>query len=379
MNAHSVTKQPCSDTSTQQVSRKGRSFNPVMNTLRIQFTSVIFMLAFLPNLILAITIQPGLPTRATMLWMLVVAAMCGLIGYLLSGALLKPLSRLQNEITLSDFSEPHDDDPLEIREVRMAFTGLLDSLGTEQARRNAFMATLVHDLKTPLIATGHLTKTLTTLPLPDAERREVGEHIQHETERLLGLVQQMADAHRFERDNVNLNTSKVQLRDVVQSVARRIGPQAEAKDLKLTVTGHAEAEIDAHVFERAIMNLAENALRYGSTCIALGINEHGVTVTDDGPGLNATLDQLAQPFNGQAATIAGQQYMSGTAGLGLFIARRIAEAHGGSLQYNRISTESDAALSPDSTETQSEDQEERGFQSAPSLTQFTLQLPEVQP
>lgn len=375
MNAHSVTTQPTSDAPKSKVPHKVCS-SGVVNTLRVQFTLVIFMLAFLPNLILAITMQPGLPTRATVLWMLVVAAMCGVIGYMLSGALLRPLSRLQKEITLSDFSEPHDDDPLEIRQVRKAFTGLIDRLGTEQARRNAFMATLVHDLKTPLIATGHLTKTLTTLPLPDAERREVGEHIQHETERLLGLVQQMADAHRFERDDVNLNTSKVQLRDVLQSVARRITPQAEAKGLTLTVTGEAEAEIDVHVFERAVMNLAENALRYGADHVGLGINEHGVTITDDGPGLSTTLDQLAQPFNGQAATIAGKEYMSGTAGLGLFIARRIAEAHGGSLQYARVSSESDFSLS---AETQLEDQAEGGSQSTPSLTQFTLQLPEVQP
>lgn len=329
-------------------------------TLRAQFTLVIFMLAFLPNLVLTFTAQPKVSPEALLAWMLLVAGVCGLVGYMLSGTMLRSLSRLQAEVERGDFSRPHSDDPAEILALRGAFASLLARLSTEQARRSAFMATLVHDLKTPLIATGHLTHALTTLPLPDGERQEVGAQIQSETARLLALVQQMADAHRFERETVNVQTAPTDLRALLDSVARRVTPQAQARGLTLTVDGQGSGPVDAHVLERAVVNLTENALRYARTRVALRLTPLGLQVIDDGPGLDGPLDQLAQPFNAQPTTIAGQQYTAGTAGLGLFIARRITEAHGGALQYDRTPL-------PDLP----------GSTPAALLSVFTLALPEV--
>lgn len=323
-------------------------------TLRAQFTLVIFLLAFLPNLALTLPARGGVPLSTLGLWMTLVAALCGLTGYLLSGVLLRPLSRLEAEVQRGDFDQPHRDDPGEILALRGAFTDLLGRLSTEQARRSAFMATLVHDLKTPLIATGHLTRVLTEHPLPEAERRGVGAEILAENARLLALVGQMADAHRFEREEVQVSARPTDLRGVLEGVARRLGPQAQGRHLTLTVTGEGQAPADPAVLDRAVGNLAENALRYARTGVTLAVTPGGVEVRDDGPGLCAPLAELAQPFNAQPATIAGQQYTAGTTGLGLFIARRIAEAHGGGLSY--IRTPSPAAHSV-----------------------FTLTLPEVTP
>ncbi|GAA5511570.1 sensor protein CzcS [Deinococcus carri] len=330
-------------------------------TLRGQFTLVIFLLAFLPNLVLTLAARPGLPSLMLAVWMGLVAALCGLVGYLLSGVLLRPLSRLEAEVERGDFAHTgqtraHSDDPTEIRALRGAFAELLGRLSTEQARRNAFMATLVHDLKTPLIATGHLTRILTDHPLPDAERHEMGRELLTENARLLALVGQMADAHRFEREEVQLSPRPTDLRALLECVTRRLLPQAQARGLTLTVTGQGTAPADPAVLERAVTNLTENALRYARTQVALAVTPAGVEVRDDGPGLGAPLEELAQPFNAQPATIAGQQYTAGTTGLGLFIARRIAETHGGSLSYARQSA---GPHSPHSV--------------------FTLNLPEVSP
>ena len=85
----------------------------------------------------------------------------------------------------------------------------------------------------------------------------------------------------------------------------------------------------------------------------------------------AQLDDLAQPFNAQPTTIAGQQYTSGTAGLGLFIVRRIAQAHGGDLHYDRVPARPpDGPDPPDPPLT---------GPALPTLTRFALSLPEVQP
>ncbi len=328
-------------------------------TLRTQFTLVIFLLAFLPNLVLTLTARSGTLDPALTGWMVLVAALCGLVGYGLSGVLLRPLSRLEAEVQRGNFAQPHADDPAEIRALRGAFTRLLARLSTEQARRNAFMATLVHDLKTPLIATGHLIRILTEPDLPAGERAEIGRELLTENARLLALVGQMADAHRFEREEVRLTTRPTDLRRLADGVARRLEPQAQARGLTLSVCGQGCALTDPAALERAVTNLAENALRYARTRVELAVTPAGVEVRDDGPGLNVPLSELAQPFNAQPATIAGQQYAAGMTGLGLFIARRIAEAHGGSLTYTR------APLAPPA--------------SATAHTIFTVNLPEVTP
>ncbi|WP_221088445.1 sensor histidine kinase [Deinococcus aquaedulcis] len=344
-----------------------------VRTLRSQFTFVIFLLAFLPNIILTLMARPDVPPLPLLAWMAVVGALSAAMGYLLSGTLLRPVSRLQAQVEHGDFQAAQRDDPAEVRSLRAAFTGLLSRLGTEQARRNAFIATLVHDLKTPLIATGHLTKILTTLPLPDHERRLMGEQIQAETGRLLALVQQMADAHRFEQEDVQVQPARTDLRALLDDVAQRVAPQAQERDLTVRVEGHGHAQADRAVLERAVMNLTVNALRYATHEVTLSVSGEGLHVTDDGPGLAAPLSELAQPFNVQPTTIAGQQYTAGTAGLGLFIARRIAEAHGGELRYTRHSPPSSASGHPPP------EAPAGAPLSPPAQTRFTLLLPEVSP
>ncbi|KEF35625.1 histidine kinase [Deinococcus sp. RL] len=323
-------------------------------TLRAQFTLVIFLLAFLPNLVLSVGAAGANAAPALALWLTLVAALCGGVGYLLSGVLLRPLRRLEGEVGAGSFAQPHPDDPAEIRALRRAFTGLLGRLATEQERRGAFMATLVHDLRTPLIATGHLARLLDQGALSAEQRREVAGELERENARLLALVAQMADAHRFEREEVQLSPGPTDLGALLAEVARRLSPQAGARGLTLTASGRGHARADAAVLERAVTNLAANALRYARTGVELRVTPQGLEVRDDGPGLCAPLSELAQPFNAQPATIAGQQYAAGMTGLGLFIARRVAEAHGGALEYRRDDT-------------------------SPLPTTFCLLLPEVTP
>lgn len=322
-------------TASQFTSTAGR-----WNSLRAQFTAVIFALTFLPNLSLTLVLGGGSWNPGLTVWTLGVGLMCGVIGSFLVAAMLEPLSRLRSEVESSDFGAVgRPGDPNEVQALRSAFAGLLGRLSTEQGRRGAFMATLVHDLKTPLIATSHLVKLLMASSLSVPERGEVGEQMLSENARLLALVQQMADAHRFERDAVQLHRRRAELRPLLDALAARLSIRAAERGTELSVSGQGWADIDAPVLERALGNLLDNALRYARRRVELRVRptESGaeVSVIDDGPGLSESLDVLAQPFNAQPTTIAGQQYTAGTAGLGLFIARAVAEAHGGHLTYTR--------------------------------------------
>ncbi|WP_161884296.1 sensor histidine kinase [Deinococcus alpinitundrae] len=346
------------------------------NTLRAQFAAVIFALAFLPNLTLTLIVSSGNWSLGLTLWTLGVGGLSAGIGYFLAAAMLGPLLRLRAEVEQDDVEmNGPAGDPGEVRALRAAFTGLLRRFRIEQARRGAFMATLVHDLKTPLIATGHLARLLIGQRLSDAERLDVGEQMLAENARLLALVQQMADAHRFERDAVQLSKRPTELRPLLDALALRLAAAAQARGVLIRVDGQARAEVDAAVLERALLNLVDNALRYAAAEVRLDARQvNGVaelSVIDDGPGLDRALGELAQPFNAQPTTIAGQQYTAGTAGLGLFIARRIAQAHGGELHYQRQSSPNLPSQSPATSPSGSP---------APSpqdLSVLTLILPEV--
>lgn len=307
-------------------------------SLRAQFALVIALLSFGPNVVLTVALAAMTGTelsRSVLVWIALVALVSGLMALFISRALLTPLSKLTVELATRGVGEPLPDDPSEVRALRGAFRGLLGRLRTERERRGAFMATLVHDLKTPLIATSHLIALLREGQLPPEAQGQAYAQVLEENARLLHLVGQMADAHKFERDDLSLTLAPAELRPLLDSLAARYQERARSRGLRLTVSGAGTGLADPKELERGLGNLLDNALRYAKGEVRLEAAPGTLRVLDDGPGLAAPLASLAQPFNSQPVEIAGHRYTAGTAGLGLYIARRVAEAHGGRLCYAR--------------------------------------------
>lgn len=321
-------------------------------SLRSRIALAIAALAILPNALLAAAVL--LPALASgsgvarrelwltgVLWAVAVVALSALIGYFASRELLAPLTRLSREVTAlpataerlaaarlsSDRGEP-----AEVRSVRSAFNRLLARIELEHGRRSAFMATLMHDLKTPLVATSHLLEVIRDKDdLGRSDRVELVDRLLRENRALVELMQKLVDAHKFDRDEVPLTRQRLRVEEVAALVTGRLAPLAAERGLELHVEGSSATVGDRAELERALYNLLANAVRYARRRITVEIFSGLVRIADDGPGLPAPLERLAQPFNEQPVEISGQHYSAGSAGLGLFIARRILEAHGGRL------------------------------------------------
>lgn len=274
------------------------------------------------------------------LWLIIMSSSTSFIVYIFSRHLLMPLTNLNkqlvgvrnggNRLRLEDIDSKSS--AAEITTLRETLRELLEQISTEQSRRDAFIATLVHDLKTPLVATRHLLAMIEENDsLPREERIKLIGNMHIETDRLIDLVQKMVDAYKFERQEVQLNKSIYPLHKIVATLLERSKPFAMQRSLTLSATGETEAIVDAKELERALYNLLSNAIRYAKKEVVIDASPNCIRITDDGPGLPKPLEELAKPFNGQPEEIAGQRYSTGTGGLGLFIAKRILEAHGGRL------------------------------------------------
>ncbi len=329
-----------------------------IHSMRGQVALLIASLSFIPNLVVigAPFFRPNAETLdissvwigGLILWIMILALCSAAVGYLSSYYMLRPLTLLAQELSIleAEISQPghwqlthHPHDPHEARILRRAFSRLLQQVQIEQQRRDAFAATLMHDLKTPLIAFHHLLRILQQDQLAGQERSEVLRQLLQENERVLELVQRMVNIHRLEQQAITLRRRPCDLGRLARDLIRRMRPLAQARQLQLTSHGNGWAEVDRSELERALYNLVDNAIRYARHQVQIEVSSTAIRVKDDGPGLPAPLDHLTQPYTATLFEVAGKRYTAGSGGLGLFIAQRIMIAHGGGLELEQTGSE----------------------------------------
>jgi signal transduction histidine kinase len=206
--------------------------------------------------------------------------------------------------------------------------------------RSHFVASVSHELKTPLTAIRMFAETLALGRSRDeGTRTEYLQTIVNESERLSRLVDNVLDFSRIERGNKIYRMLPASLVDVVHSAARAMQyPLAQLGfHLELTIDGLLpELALDVDAMEQAILNLLTNAMKYSgdSRRIELRLHPAGseavVEISDHGVGIREDdLDRIFEKF--YRVRSPDTDLVAGT-GLGLTLAMHIVKAHGGRLE-----------------------------------------------
>jgi signal transduction histidine kinase len=203
----------------------------------------------------------------------------------------------------------------------------------EELRGEAVSA-LSHDLKNPLFVIDGYATMLETAN--DDERIEYAQVIQRAATTAMDLVRNVLDAAAVDSGAFKPEFESVRMGEITAEVAHFYRFTADAKGVQVHVQPPAELPViraDPRLLKRAIGNLVSNAIKYtprgGSVELAAQL-ENGtvrVDVRDDGPGIPpAEQSRLFTKFGRTRSS----ERVEGT-GLGLFIVRCVAEAHGGSV------------------------------------------------
>ena len=208
------------------------------------------------------------------------------------------------------------------------------------AGRSAFLATIGHDLRTPIsaILTGaaELERGAT-----DAAARSQAHLITDAGFMMKAMLDDLLDHAKLEAGHMTVDQVDFNLRELLNQTTRLWRGPARAKGLKLRVEG--AASIPANVrgdpmrVRQVLNNLISNAMKFTpSGSITLRLNawseEPGghavlIAVEDTGPGM--TVDQVARLFTPFDQTMSGVSAVHGGTGLGLAISRQLAELMGG--------------------------------------------------
>lgn len=293
-----------------------------------------------------------------------IVALTTLFAALIIAAVTRPLQRLTDAVaTLSargiDEGLPGTPHALlppagrdEFGRLTEAFSMMLQTLQRQWAAlrrldhfRREGVSNLSHDLRSPLTATAACLETLQGRWHGDAARAEelgLVEVALRNTRNAARLVQSLGDLARLDEPSFEVRREPVDAGELLDDIALRFGDRAARQGVRLAVE-HAPGEppfaaLDIELFERAVANLLDNALKFcpAGAGVTLAAQVDGgalrVVVADTGPGIaEADVPHLFDRFY-QARHSVAPATGEGGKGLGLAIVKRIAELHGGTVQ-----------------------------------------------
>lgn len=227
----------------------------------------------------------------------------------------------------------------ELGDLAQAFNNMSARLRREEAMRADFIAMLSHEIRTPLTSIRESVDLIGTGVFGEVNEKQQRFLFIAEKEsiRLTDLLSRLMTVSRMESKSLSLSIEDADCRDLIMGAIERLEPAAKAREIVLLADTEDSPHIcscDAAQIQQVLLNLIGNSIKFSSPGDSVTISTTTdsklvtVSVTDTGPGIPPEeQDRVFQKYY-RAYDI--RESVDG-AGLGLSIARRIVEGHGGSI------------------------------------------------
>ncbi len=222
--------------------------------------------------------------------------------------------------------------------------GLLQEAEELAESRQRLLATISHDVRTPVTGIVGMVDLLLQRPL-DARTRELVAGVQHSAEGLTTMLNNLLDLARVEAGRLEVHRTDADVCQMISEVLQMVGPIAQRKHIPLI--GSASPDLQSWVntdtsrFKQILLNLVSNAVKFtdsGAVTVVARPWSQGpdqgveVRVTDTGPGMSEAEQAAAFEMFVQGNENTHRRH--GGSGLGLAIAKRLTAALGGELELS---------------------------------------------
>lgn len=267
-----------------------------------------------------------------------------LLFLLLERQVLRPLSRLAVRIGAfgrGDLSLRADEDgPREVREMARAFNAMADRLSEQDLSHRTYLSGVAHDLRNPVhVLRGAVSLDPALVSEPSQVRRVLG-IVQRQLGQIERLVDDVADIESLRMGTLKLDLSQHDLRALASAVVELFHTASRRHRVLLTAPSEPVWVVcDGPRVQQVITNVVSNAIKYSPAGgdveveVSNGCGTVAVSVTDKGIGMTEL--QVENAFGAFSRGEGVRDRIPGQ-GLGLFVASRIVDDHGGAIHVTSV-------------------------------------------
>ncbi|MEK4426839.1 sensor histidine kinase [Solibacillus sp. FSL K6-1523] len=226
----------------------------------------------------------------------------------------------------------------ELGELAGSIQKLANDLERLKSERNEFLASIAHELSTPLTYLIGYSKVMSRGNLTEQERQQYLEIIVEESNRMKELMKNLLDLAKMDENSFTVKKAFFAARPFFEGIHKLIEPSFAMKNMKLTLLCEGEYQLfaDALRLEQIVINLLDNALNYSDeqseVILQVSQNEEKtiISVMDSGIGIPA--NEIAFIFEKLYRVEKSRSRAFGGSGIGLSVVKELVEAHGGTIE-----------------------------------------------